>query len=202
MRILILTHPRTGGFSLLSWINKEKPGKKSYHEPLLGGYTCDDFIDTLTNPRLIVKEHLYRIIQCLPDPSAFINSFDLVIFHTRHNIESCSVSLVRQGETGDSHKIYSLNETWIPQHTDELRLAALTILGWQDDIQDQILLRNPQTFIQTTYEGIYEGGADISLISDFLGIHDPQWLSILNPKRRLRDGDPNLTPPRKKPKLI
>jgi hypothetical protein len=56
--------------------------------------------------------------------------------------------------------------------------------------------------ISTTYEGIYETKKDISLITDTLGIYDPKWLSVIDPKRRLQNGDPKLSRPKIKPKLI
>ncbi len=200
MRILILTHPRSGGFSLLSWLTSEME-QRSYHEPLHHGPLCDDFLDTLSNPHVIVKEHLQSIIAAGLDPLPFINSFDRVIFHVRRNLRDCSISLIRQHQTGESHLTYGLDPDWLETYQEEISSMESELTR----IQREILEQSHQCvseFILTSYEGVYASGEDVPLILDFLGIYDPQWLDIIHPKRRLRDGDSTLSVPRKKVKLI
>jgi hypothetical protein len=199
-RILILTHPRSGGFSLLHWLGNEL-GIDSYHEPLLKGIDSFEYSDSICNPNVIVKEQLDSIIDLNLDPIRFINSFDLVIFHTRVNIESCSISKIMQLETGESHVSYTLDAKWISLHQKEIRKAGEELIITQKLLLDQASFCTGK-IISTTYEGIYETKKDISLITDTLGIYDPKWLSVIDPKRRLQNGDPKLSEPKIKPKFI
>jgi hypothetical protein len=196
-RILILTHPRSGGFSLLHWLGKEL-GIDLYHEPLLMGIDSFEYSDSICNPNVIVKEQLDSIIDLNIDPIKFINSFDLVIFHTRSNIESCSISKLMQLETGESHVPYTLDGKWIALHRKEIHKAEGELIITQKLILDQASFCTVKN-ISTTYEGIYETKKDISLITDTLGIYDPKWLSVIDPKRRLQNGDPKLSQPKIKP---
>jgi len=200
MRILILTHPRSGGFSLLSWLTSEME-QRSYHEPLIHGPLCDDFRDSLSNPQVIVKEHLQSLVDAGLDPLSFINSFDRVIFHVRTNLEDCSVSTVQQNQTGNSHLPYALDSDWLEIHQEEISRVKSHLAQIQKDILEQSRQCVPPSIL-TSYEGVYVSGEDIPLILDFLNLYDPQWLDIIHPKRRLRDGDSSLAVPRKKVKLI
>ena len=65
MRVLILTHPRSGGRSLLTWICNEL-GYWIYHEP-----TVDQYGEVLSKKNIVVKDFPNRII----DAGYNINEF-------------------------------------------------------------------------------------------------------------------------------
>ena len=199
MRILILTHPRSGGFSLLSWISREL-GSESYHEPFLNPEHTRAHYNALTRPRACVKEDISHLFSVCLDVKDFVSSFDRVIFHLREDHRSAAISLVRQLESGESHEVYEIDDAWIAAReekilskADELRRVTESI------IYQQTLSSLPS--IRTSYEGVYSSGDDIPKICQFLGITDPQWLDIVNPARRLQNGTP-MPPASKKEKLL
>jgi hypothetical protein len=106
-----------------------------------------------------------------------------------------------QLETGESHVIYTLDDKWISLHQREIHKAEGELIITQKLLLDQASFCTGK-IISTTYEGIYETKKDISLITDTLGIYDPKWLSVIDPKRRLQNGDPKLSEPKIKPKFI
>ena len=65
-------------------------------------------------------------------------------------------------------------------------------------IQNAILWHGGEHVLTTSYEGIYHSGEDISRVCQYLGINDPQWLDVIDPRRRLQGGDPDLPPAVKK----
>jgi hypothetical protein len=200
MRILILTHPRSGGFSLLNWISSELD-YKSYHEPLLNGPDCKDFLEALSNPNVVVKEDVSHILSNLLVLSDLIRKFDKIIFHTRDNLRDCAISRVRQLETGESHEFYKIDAAWLAANENNITRTKMESIG----IHGVILSagdRHKEIGITTSYEGVYRSGDDIQRICQFLGIADPQWLDVIDPKRRLQGGDTNLKDPTKKIMLI
>jgi hypothetical protein len=200
MRILILTHPRSGGFSLLNWISSELD-YKSYHEPLLDGPDCKDFLEALSNPNVVVKEDVSHILSNLLVVSDLIRKFDKIIFHTRDNLRDCAISRVRQVETGESHVVYDIDAAWLAANENNITRTKMESIG----IHGVILSagdRHKEIGITTSYEGVYSSGDDIQRICQFLEIADPQWLDVIDPKRRLRGGDTNLKDPTKKMVII
>lgn len=201
MRILILTHPRSGGFNLLSWISAELD-YQSYHEPLLNGSDCKDFLDSLSNPNVVVKEDVSHIVlSSFTDLESYLSGFDRIIFHTRDNLRDYAISRVRQLETGESHVIYAIDDAWLAANENNITRTKMESIGIHGVILSAAA-RHKGVGITTSYEGVYHSGDDIQRICQFLGIADPQWLDILNPKRRLRGGDSGLKGPTKKRRII
>lgn len=198
MRILILTHPRSGGFSLLHWISQEL-GYDSYHEPLQQKFQT---IHAQTDPNnVVVKEDVSVVLSIFPDLGSYLSRFDRIIFHTRDNLRDCAISRVRQAETGESHTVYTIDGAWLAANEAKITRAKMESIGIHGIILSAAA-RHKGVGITTSYEGVYHSGDDIQRICQFLGISDPQWLDALDPKRRLRGGNPDLLPPRKNPKLL
>ena len=201
MRILILTHPRSGGFSLLNWISSELD-YKSYHEPLLNGPDCKDFLDSASNPDVVVKEDVSHIVLSIfTDLESYLSGFDRIIFHTRDNLKDCAISRVRQLETGESHVIYAIDDAWLAASENNITRTKMESIGIHGVILSAAA-RHKEIGITTSYEGVYHSGDDVQRICQFLGIADPQWLDVIDPKRRLQGGDTNLKDPTKKRVII
>lgn len=200
MRILILTHPRSGGFSLLAWLSAEL-GMLSYHEPLMDTNLSHDIWNSEIVPCVIIKEHISRLEDVGLDISEIIKGFDKVIFHTRRDLHAAGISRAKQRESGDSHEIYHIDASWEGSHSHEIEKASREISNHRDSILSHASECEIPHII-TTYCGIYQELTDIPLITKFLGMGDPQWLSIIHPSRRLQNGNPNSGPPRIKIKLI
>jgi hypothetical protein len=196
MRVLILTHPRSGGFSLLSWISQEL-GHTSYHEPLQSGFreVCQKA------PNVVVKEDVSMVILCFPDIDTYMNKFDRVIFHTRESLRDCAISRVRQLETGESHVVYAIDAAWLAAHEAQIARTEMESMGIHGAILSAAS-RFKGEGITTSYDGVYGSGADIQRICQFIGVSDPQWTDILNPKRRLQGGDSDQLPAHKKTRLL
>lgn len=188
MRILILTHPRSGGFTLLSWISREL-GYTSYHEPLQTGFMGE----SQTEPNSVVKEDVSSVLHCFPDLGTYINRFDRVIFHTRVNLRDCAISRVSQLERGISHECYKIDALWLAAHEDQISHTEMKLRGIQGVILSAAA-RHKGIGITTSYEGVYDTGVDIQRICQLIGVSDPQWTDMLDPRRRLQGGDPDLLP--------
>jgi len=192
MRVLILTHPRSGGFSLLSWISREL-GYTSYHEPLQS-----EFRSLIQNtPNVVVKEDVSSVLLFFPDIDTYMSKFDRVIFHTRENLRDCAISRVRQLETGESHVVYAIDAAWLAAHEAQITRTEMESMGIHGAILSAASHFNG-IGITTSYEGVYHSGADIQRICQFIGVSDPQWTEIIDPKRRLQGGDLGLLQSRKK----
>lgn len=191
MRILILTHPRSGGFNLLAWISKEL-GSESYHEPLLNPDHVSDQRSALTSPDCVVKEDISHVIDLGLNVGKFIGAFDLVILHIREDRRDTAISWVRQIESGESHKVYEIDDEWIRAREWKIREIETMLMG----LQGTILWHgaNPvRPCLKTSYEGIYHSGQDIPALCQFLGISEPRWTDLLSPGRRLRNGNHSLS---------
>lgn len=196
MRILILTHPRSGGFSLLSWISREL-NYTSYHEPLQTGFMEASQIES----NVVVKEDVSSVLFCFPDLGTFLDKFDWVIFHTRENLRDCAISRVRQLSTGESHEFYKIDAPWLAAHEAGISHTEMEFRGIQGAILSAAT-RRKGLGITTSYEGVYHTGVDVERICQLIGVRDPQWKDMLHLKRRLQGGDPDQLPAHKKARII
>jgi hypothetical protein len=183
MRVLILTHERSGGMSLLTWLGKEL-NLTSYHEPF---NTNPGPADILTMENIIVKEFPHNIESwCKISLNAFISTFDYVIVLTRENTYESAISSVFMGskERGSehAHTIYTMNEEWIKKYE-----SSILIKQKELDSKIQILKDIPNT-LQITYERIYENTDDIQKICQYVGLKFIAHRDMLDNKYRLRNG--------------
>jgi hypothetical protein len=148
-----------------------------------------------------VKEDVSSVLDCFPDLDTFIAKFDLVIFHTRVNLRDCAISRVRQLETGESHKFYKIDALWLAAREAEIPHTEMEFRGIQGAILSAAA-RRKGLGITTSYEGVYDTGVDVERICQFIGVSDPQWLDIIDPKRRLQGGDPDQLPAVRKAKIL
>jgi hypothetical protein len=185
MRLLILTHERSGGLNLTYWLWKEL-GFKFCHEP----FNPESLIHpkVLTMDNIIVKDFIHHIEdRCPIGLNGFISTFDKVIVLTRENTYETAVSFVfmcseeRKGEW--AHSKYTINDNWIEKHQSDILLR-------QKCLHEQIeLLQRIPKALQVTYERIYENTDDIEKICKYVGIKDTIYSDILSSKYRLRNGE-------------
>lgn len=183
MRLLILTHERSGGMSLLNWLGIEL-GVKSYHEPF---NTNSGPADILTMENIIVKEFPHNIeIWCTISLDEFISTFDYAIVLTRENTYEAAISYVFMGSkergTEHVHTIYTMNDAWIEKYKSDILLK-------QKELDSKIeILKNIPNTLQVTYEKIYENTDDIKKIYQYVGLKFIEHRDMLNNKYRLRNG--------------
>jgi hypothetical protein len=187
MRILILTHERSGGFSLTNWISNEL-GIDIYHDP------SDEFktkeiigLNIFNNPNCVVK--VFSKIPTISDINFFnfVKSFDKVIIHKRKNKLDTSISLayVKNNINFGYHNTYEIDKIWIENNQSLINNELAHIENFDKEIENLSF----KSYIETTYEGVFETGEDINKIVKFLDFkNEPKWLDWLNNKRRLRGG--------------
>jgi hypothetical protein len=182
MRILILTHPRSGGMTFMAWISHEK-SFQSYHEPNLNDPEIREKV--MSKDNIVVKMFLKDIDEL----TTFMNAFDKVIIHKRGNIKDVAISLLygdlKEDGNKTMHKVYDLNYEWVIEHHDEIEHYKKIVKEQHKDL-DQINYHNS---IKTTYGSIFWDKTDVTKICEYIEIKEPKWLDIINKDRRLQNGD-------------
>ncbi len=179
MRVLLLTHPRSGGLSLMAWIGHELRCT-SLHEP----FSNIELIDSVFNLKnVVVKDFPDSIIRCGYDLKELISKFDKVICHRRESIRDTAISMVRLSDSEFSHHTYKLNDKWFDD-------KKILIDEKINEISETYNILETLQFIgiNTTYDGVYNTKEDIKKLIGYLEIREPAWLDILDNKRRLRNG--------------
>ena len=184
MRIAIVTHPRSGGFSFLGWLSAELECE-SIHEPFREKTIPPNLF---TSPNLVVKIFPGEI-QALKLPLVeTLSKFDFLICHKRMDLEETSISTVRQSETGISHEVYDVDEEWLNKNRNKIDSTRNSILQRHAEI-DAVYNAFRTSSIKTTYEGLYLNRQDRERIHRYLRMERPfRFMDMLDPKRRLRGG--------------
>lgn len=179
MRVLILTHPRSGGMSLTSWIAREL-NLHFNHEPF---NTNQDFVDLAFNQdNQVVKDFPNHIENAGVNLYDFINTFDKVIIHTREDNMDTAISLSKMVYNYDHHKIYKVEENWNEEHKDEINAHLIQVNSEKKKLMELT------GYLNVTHNGIYETKEDIIRLTEYLGVDKPKWLDILNKRHKLRGG--------------
>ena len=119
MRLLILTHERSGGMSLLNWLGREL-GLNSYHEPFNNPIKP---LDILTLDNIIVKDFPFRIVEKGFNVGDVISKFDKVIIHNRGSHRDVAISLSYFEVTNNGNKMhvpYKVDDEWIKENESEI----------------------------------------------------------------------------------
>ena len=203
MRVLILTHPRSGGMSLLQYIKYEL-GYTEYHEPFFGngdGLTDEQiYTELFVKDNIIVKDFPFRIKERGYDLNNVISKFDKVIIHHRGSHRDVAISLTYfQENDGDKiHKTYEMTDQWINDNENKIEQMMVDTKEMFDDVQNI----NNENCVRTTYDGIYDDKSDIPKLLQYLNIYNPLYLDMLDNRHRLRNGDIGMDDIKVKPKLI
>lgn len=177
MRILIITYPRSGGYSLSTWISSEL---NYIHLHELFSPNHEELLDYIDHDNIVVKEFLFRI------DSDFISKFDKVIIHKRLNFRDVAISWVySDNKVGDykNHKTYELNNDWVERHKDEINRME----NWVGKLSEKLDELNINA-LRTTYENLFEEKEDVEKVKSFLNMGNLKYLDLLDSKRRLQNG--------------
>jgi hypothetical protein len=184
MKILIITHPRSGGKSLLEWISIEK-SYKSYHEPNL--MSTEILNEIYNNNNIVVKILIGDLTKINADFNydKLFENFNVIISHKREDVRDIAISLVKAKMDNVWHNTYEINNEWletynenIEKEIEEIKITLFNLSRYQ---------RND--FLNTTYESVYITKTDIEPLCSILKIKNPNWLDMLDNKRKLRNGD-------------
>lgn len=184
MKILIITHMRSGGKSLLEWISYEK-GYKSYHEPNLKD---SKILSEIYNNNYIVVKILVGDLSKINfdfNYEELFEKFNVIILHKRNNIRDVAISSLKGKLDNVWHNTYEINNHWlktynndIEKEIEEVKIILLNLSSYQKNY-----------FFNTTYESIFITKTDIEPLCSILKIEDPKWLDILDYKRKLQNGN-------------
>jgi len=199
MRVLILTHPRSGGMSLLNYISNEL-NYSQYHEPFNDLTEEDINTKVLMENNIVVKDFPNHIINKGYDLNDVVSKFDKVIIHRRGNHRDVAISLTyfQYGYGSNLHETYKITDKWIKDNEDRIQLMmsdTSEMFGTIENIKNDDCLR-------TSYDGIYNDKSDIPRLLKYLNIYNPRYLDILDKRHKLQNGDIGMDDVKVKPKLI
>ena len=136
MRVLILTHPRSGGMSLMNYIQKEL-NYSQYHEPF--NYLTDEDINTkvLTEDNIVVKDFPNHIINKGYNLNDVVSKFDKVIIHHRGSHRDVAISLTyfQENDGNKIHKTYKVTDKWIRDKFIDTRFAYYYPAGMREPMK-------------------------------------------------------------------
>jgi len=212
MRVLILTHPRSGGMSLLQYIKYEL-GYTEYHEPFFGngnGLTEEQINRELfLKDNIIVKDFPFRIVERGFNVGDVVSKFDKVIIHHRGSHRDVAISLTyfQENDGNKIHLPYNVTDEWVKDNKDKIEQMMVDTKEMFYEIQS---IKN-EDCIRTTYDGIYmepmvngtvNDKSDIPRLLKYLNIYNPIYLDILDKRHKLQNGDIGMDDVKVKPKLI
>ena len=203
MRVLILTHPRSGGMSLLQFIKYELVYEE-YHEPFFANDSVltEEQInrELFLKDNIIVKDFPFRIVEKGFNVGDVISKFDKVIIHHRGNHRDVAISLTyfQENDGNKIHKTYEMTDQWIKDNEGKIEQMMVNTKQMFNEIQD---LKN-ENCLRTTYEGIYNDKSDIPKLLKYLNIYNPRYLDILDKRHRLQNGIIGMEDVKVKPKLL
>ena len=163
MRVLILTHPRSGSYPLANWLGKEINAKV--------------FIDP-TEP--IKESHcVVRSTNLTED----LSSYDCVVVHHRENTRETAISslYLEKNPDQDPHCSYTVAEEWIAENEIGIKEEESQYRAY-----NQMLLEIERNdLIHTTYEQCYIGNESIEAIAELIGMNKPfVYANLIHHSRR------------------
>jgi hypothetical protein len=184
MKILIITHPRSGGKSLLEWVSHEKK-YKSYHEPNL--MNPEILSEIYYNNNIVVKILISDLMNINDDFNfdKLFEKFNVIILHKRNDVRDIAISLLKAKMDNIWHNTYEINNQWLETYNEDIEKEVEEIKSMLFNLNK--LQRND--FFNTTYESVFITKTDIELLCSIIKIENPNWLDILNSKRKLRNGN-------------
>ena len=199
MRVLILTHPRSGGMSLLNYISNEL-NYSQYHEPFNDLTEEDINTKVLMENNIVVKDFPNHIINKGYDLNDVVSKFDKVIIHHRGNHRDVAISLTyfQYGYGSNLHETYKVTDEWIKDNEDKIEQMMVNTSEMISTIEN---MKN-EGCLRTTYDGIYNDKSDVLRLLKYLNIYNPRYLDILDKRHKLQNGDIGMDDVKVKPKLI
>lgn len=185
MRILILTHPRSGGLSFFTWICREMI-LLAYHEPDLNNKEILNEI--YNNDNILIKVFIENFKDI--NLHSFIKTFDKVIIHKRINTMDTAISSLKGLEVNNEnnnnnwHKIYQVSHQWLEDNKDKIEVSKKKYDTLNEEL-DKVFVDGS---LKTTYESLFLDKTGIDELCEYLDIKEPKWLDVLDSSHRLRNG--------------
>jgi hypothetical protein len=198
MRILIITHPRSGGTTLTKWLSKEL-GYNCINEPDYEEANDKIKLAAESDDNIVAKIFPYRLTQNNNDVEAFIKTYDKVICHLRTNPLDVAISLVHSKITKNYGGTYKIDNEFLELNKEMIidRIEVVKNFYYQD-----VKKYNDTNSIYTTYDGIFNSGEHISKIMNYLNINELKYNNLINNDKKYSKSILNITELMKEPKIM
>jgi F0F1-type ATP synthase delta subunit len=103
----------------------------------------------------------------------------------KHLIDCIAVNRKQTNNEFDKICVQVLNNQWLETYNEDIEKEVEEIKSMLFNLNK--LQRND--FFNTTYESVFITKTDIELLCSIIKIENPNWLDILNSKRKLRNGN-------------
>ena len=169
MKILVLSHTRSGSTTLCKWLSKE-----------LNIELDETPFDINVFDSVFQKENIIRKIltESCSLSNETINKFDKVIFLTRENSIDSAISFIVT-DNRNWHVDYEITSDWINDNKNEIfkEFNKYNML--------KLKMKKYDGF-HVTYEDIYINKKSVNTILDYLNINSPKYLDMLEYTKRYR----------------
>ena len=191
MKVLIITHQRSGGRSLTNWISNEMK-LTMIHEVFNNDMSPELIKRAYIEDNIVVKVICEKLRRRYVDVYDLARRYDKVICHTRENDIDTAISVVYQLlnpqsglENPNWHNTYQIDDKWLSDNKDMLDKE----LEWMETSRKEIDELNLDC-LRTTYEDVYETKKDIPRLIEYLDLRgEPLYfLDILDKTHRLKNG--------------
>jgi hypothetical protein len=163
MRILIITHPRSGSYTLANWLAKE-----------INAMTIIDPIEEVKNNHCVVRS---------TNLAGDLNKYDCVIVHIRENTRETAISMAysQLNKDCDYHAPYTITDQWISDN-----YSLIKELDSECKAYNEMLVKiEREDLIHTTYEQCYAGNQSIEAIAELIGMNKPfRYADIIHHTKR------------------
>jgi hypothetical protein len=177
VKILILSHTRSGSTTLCKWISKELDIELDETH-----YDFKQFNSVFEKNNIIRK----IVIEEYNPSNEVIEKFDKVICLSRENIIDSAISFINADNKGRWHDTYEITNEWINDNKNKI----IETVYKYEHLKNR--LKNKNLF-QTTYENIYINKTDVNKVISYLNIENPKHLDMLDYDKKYRKDTHNLT---------
>ena len=198
MRILIITHPRSGGTILGKWLSEEL-GYDFINEPDYE-YANDKVKNAAkSQDNVVVKIFPYRFTQNNIDVLSFIKTYDKVICHLRSNPLDVAISLTHSKITRNFNYTYEIDNEFLELNKEMIsnQIEVVKNFYYQD-----IKKYNDVKSLYTTYDGIFNSGEDVSKIMNYLNINELKHNDLIGNDKKYSKSILNINELRKEPNIM
>lgn len=170
MKILVLSHTRSGSTVFCKWLSKElniELDETQYH--------YKTFNTLFNKDKIIIK----IVIEEYDPPNEIVEKFDKVICITRENSIESAISFVNADTKAEWHVTYKLTNEWIDSNKDKIIKRVYIFQHLKKHLKNKDLF-------QITYENIYINKVDIDRVLSYLHIEKPKHLDMLDYGKKYR----------------
>lgn len=170
MRVLVLSHTRSGSTTLCKWISKELNLKLD--ETPYNYKTFNSVFESNNIIRKIVVEEYY------PTKEDIVK-FDKVVCLTRESSVDAAISFLVANRSDVWHNEYTIDKEWIDNNMSE-------ILNYSNTYEKMKYNVKKYNSLQVTYENIYINKSEINNVINHLNITNPMHLNLLDYNKKYR----------------